>query len=316
MRHWDELIALKQRIGVSRDYRPAPHHHFSPVTMSDKQRITDVVFENMTPQDQRFLNQKFHLETLDSISASLEQQITTCMRIDLFYQTAECRLIRHGDGYRLRLIAGSRKSSQIHVGARYDNEEYAAVQINADFRLKRHVPMDADVTLRLGKRLMAKSEFTFHPNSFTRPTLGFAFNHNNIDIYSEGDLSHSLLYNHFQAHFTPFNFNLRHFNLQLGVHWDYMHYNNHLEATPSEAQSIKNQRFYSYHARMEYNSENDWYFATRGIRFQAEYAYLTDDFVRLEGRRGLSQYSAHWRKSFTIGSRFTLQPMVYGRLLF
>ena len=30
--------------------------------MTDKQRVTAYVFENMTPQDERFLRQKFHLE--------------------------------------------------------------------------------------------------------------------------------------------------------------------------------------------------------------------------------------------------------------
>ena len=30
---------------------------------------------------------------------------------------------------------------------------------------------------------------------------------------------------------------------------------------------------------------------------------------------GMSDISASWRKSFTFGRRFTLQPMVYGRLL-
>ena len=37
--------------------------------------------------------------------------------------------------------------------------------------------------------------------------------------------------------------------------------------------------------------------------------------MKLEGAAGLSDVSASWRKSFTFGKRFTLQPMVYGRLL-
>ena len=90
--------------------------------------------------------------------------------------------------------------------------------------------------------------------------------------------------------------------------------------------SLINEHYFSYRARITYNSEDNWIFPTRGARFKAEYAYLTDDFARLEkrvadgssdGRKpGLSDVSANWRMSFTIGKRFTLQPMLYGRLLF
>ena len=67
---------------------------------------------------------------------------------------------------------------------------------------------------------------------------------------------------------------------------------------------------------MNYTSENDWYFPTRGARFKAEYAYLTDNFAQLDDNAGMSAISASWRKSFPIGERFSLQPMIYGRLLF
>ena len=63
-------------------------------------------------------------------------------------------------------------------------------------------------------------------------------------------------------------------------------------------------------------NEDDWYFPTRGSRFKAEYAYLTDNFAQLDDKAGMSEVNANWRSSFSIGSRFTLQPMVYGRLLF
>ena len=66
---------------------------------------------------------------------------------------------------------------------------------------------------------------------------------------------------------------------------------------------------------MNYNSEDNWYFPTRGSRFYAEYAYMTDNFAQLDGKAGMSDVRANWRKSFTLGSRFTLQPMFYGRLL-
>ena len=47
---------------------------------------------------------------------------------------------------------------------------------------------------------------------------------------------------------------------------------------------LKNEHFFSYRARVSYNSEDNWYFPTRGARFKAEYAYMTHDFGKLNVR--------------------------------
>ena len=316
MRHWDEIVALKQRIGIDENFRPHYLHPLRPKVMLEKQHVTEYVFENMTPQDERFLRQKFHLNKTDSINANMEQQITTSMRTDLFYQTAECSLVPAEGGVRVVLTAGNRKTSQVCVGVRYDTEEYASVQVGADFPLKTAMPMNTDVTLRLGKRVMAQGALTLHPRSFTRPTLCYTFRRNDVDVFIEGDRDYSILYNQHQASLVPINFNIRHFNLQMGLRWDYLRYRDKLVSSRKEEVNLDNSHYFSYRAKAEFNNENNWYFPTRGARFKAEYAYLTDNFAQLDGKPGMSDVNANWRMSFTFGKRFTLQPMFYGRLLF
>ena len=294
--------------------------------MTERHRVTSFSFENMTPQAERFLSQKFHLNKVDSIDAKLEQELTTCMRMDLFYQTAECQLVPQGDGVRVVLSAGERKTVQLHAGVRYDTEENAAIQLGLDIPLKAAIPVETDITLRLGKRLMARGEITLHPRFFTRPTFSYTFRRNDVDVYTNGDLDYNIRYNQSQAEFLPFNFDLRNFNLRMGLRWDYFHYRNKLGSESANHVTLKNEHFFSYRARLAYNSEDNWNFPTRGARFNAEYAYLTNDFAKLDildadGNKqgkttGMSDVSANWRWSFTIGNRFTLQPMLYGRLLF
>ena len=324
MRHWDDIMALKRRIGVDDNYRPTILHPLRPRVMSEKQRVSGYSFENMTPQDEQFLRQKFHLNRLDSIDAKMEQQLTTSMRVDLFYQTAECQLVPSSDGVRVVLVAGNRKSAQLHAGFRFDTEEYATVQVGLDVPLKSAVPVNTSITLRLGKRLKAGGELTFHPRSFTRPTISYAFRRNDIDVYMNGDRAYNILYNQFQGELTPLNFDLKNFNLQFSLRWDYMHYRNKLGSDDSPQISLKNEHFISYRARLNYNSEDNWYFPTRGVRFDAEYAFVTNEFRKMnvrdaDGKKigkatGVSDVSANWRMSLTFGSRFTLQPMLYGRL--
>ena len=326
MKHWDEIIALKKRIGISDSFRPTIYHPLRPDAMTARQHVTGYTFENMTPQDEAFLRQKFHLNKTDSIDAKLEQALTTSTRMDLFYQSAECQLVPEEGGVRVVLSAGNRKSMQLHVGARFDTEEYAALQVGLDIPLKTATPIETDITLRLGKRLMARGEFTIHPRSFTRPTFSYTFYSNDVDIYTYGDLDYNIRYNQSQAELLPINFDLRNFNLQMGLRWDYMHYRNKLGSEAAMKIALTNEHFISYRARLAFNSENDWNFPTRGARFSAEYAYLTNDFAKLniidengdkQGKTaGMSDVRANWRMSFSFSDRFTLQPMLYGRLLF
>ena len=326
MRHWDEIIALKKRIGIDDSFRPLIYHPLRPNAMTERQHVTSFSFENMTPQAERFLIQKFHLNKVDSIDAKMEQELTTSMRMDLFYQTAECQLVPESDGVRVVLSAGDRKSLQLHAGVRYDTEESAALQLGLDIPLKTAVPVETDITLRLGKRLMARGEITVHPRSFTRPTFSYTFRRNDVDVYTNGDLDYNIRYNQSQAEFLPINFDLRHFNLQMGLRWDYFHYRNTLGSESVKLGSIENEHFFSYRARMVFNTEDNWNFPTRGVRFNAEYAYVTNDFAKLDVRdadgnkqgktMGMSDVRANWRMSFSINDRFTIQPMLYGRLIF
>jgi len=317
MRHWDEIIALKQRIGIDETFRPTILHPLHPQAMTEKQRVTSYTFENMTPQAEKFLRQKFHLQKNDSIDATSAQEITTCMRTDLFYQTAECRFVPDGDGVRVIISAGNRKSVQLHAGMRYDTEEHASIQVSAEIPMKTSTPVNSDITLRLGKRIMVGGSLTFHPLSFTRPTVSYSFRRNDIDVYIYGDHDYNILYHQHQAELLPFDFDIRHFNLQMGLRWDYVRYRDVLMSEGKGAElTLDNKHYLSYRARADYNSEDNWIFPTRGARFKAEYAYVTDNFLRLDGQAGLNEVSANWRMSFTFGKRFTLQPMVYGRLLF
>ena len=316
MSHWDDIVALKRRIGIDDLFRPVLRHPLRPQVMTEKQRVTGFAFENMTPQAERFLRQKFNLHKTDSIDANLEQALTTSMRVDLFYQTAVCNLVPEGNGVRVILSAGNRKSMELHAGVRFDTEEYVAAQVGIDIPFKTAIPVNADITLRLGKRMMARGEITVHPRSMIRPSFSYTFRRNDVDIYREGDRDYNIRYNQFQAELIPISHDLRHFNIQYGLRWDYLHYRNKLGTEMGIQDVLKNQHFISYHARVSYNSEDNWYFPTRGARFQAEYSYLTDNFAQYEDKPGMSEVKAHWRMSFTWNDRFTLQPMLYGRLLF
>ena len=270
----------------------------------------------MTHQDERFLRGKFSMKPGDSLDVDREQLITTSMRVDLFYQTAECRRIPDGDGMRVVFIAGNRKKMQAYVGFRFDSEEYAAVQVAADIPIANTMPVNADVLLRLGKRIKATGELTLHSMNLYQSRMACSFMRNDLDIFTNGNRDYSILYHQYQTELVPFSFNLKNFNIDIGTRWDYINYRDKLVSPRTENLDFSNQHYFSYRAILNYSSEDNWLFPTRGSRFKAQYVYLTDDMAQLGGKPGMSDLSAHWRTSLRLGGNLTFQPMLYGRLLF
>lgn len=315
MKHWDDLISLKQRIGIDDTFRPNRLTPKNPSALSEKIKVTAFVFENVTSHDEHFIRSKFNLHKCDSIDSAKEDKIATSMRLDLFYQNVDIHSVPDGDGYKIIFTAGNKKTSHVYLGGRFDSEEIVALQLNADFPLQVGIPIDADLTLRLGKRIMARGEMTLHPRSFTRPSLSYTFRHNDLDVYHEGERIHSFIYNQHRCALTPINFNLRNFNLQAGLYWDYLHFLDNTLTTGSHPINLENDHYFNFHVQLNYNSENQWYFPTHGSRLKVEYAYITDNFTQLDDKAGLSEVNANWRFSIPLSKRFTLRPMVYGRCL-
>ncbi len=318
MRHWDELMALKQRIGVDDTFQPKRLTPLQPTVMTDRVKIASLEFQGMTPNDIAFIRQKFHLHEGDSIDRHRAELVTTSMRVDLFYKDAVSRFYQQDGGSRVVFIAGPKKSVQLSAGIRVDSEELVALQVNGDIPLQTSFPTDLDVTVRLGKRIMARAEFSFTPRTYSKKTVIYTFRHNNFNVYNKGKKDYDFTYNQHTAELQLFNYNFRNLSITAGARWDYLNYDDVLIGHDVEIEGDvpDNEHFFSYLARVNYNSEDNWYFPTRGARFQAQYSYITDNFAQLDGYAGLSDVSASWRMSFPLSSMFSIQPMAYGRLLF
>lgn len=322
MKNWDRLVELRNRLGTGRrELRPRIANVRTPLPNATRYKIGVIVFENMTKSDQVYLRSKYRLRTGDSIDMDRADMITTSIRQDLYYKTARFRIQNNPgrDDATLTFIAGDKRGTQINVGARFDNEEMVAMQANAEIPFQTSTPMDVELTLRLGKRLTARADWSFHPISFFRPTVGYSFRHNDIDFYEYGSKAYSMTYNQHTAKLSLFNFNVRNFNVSIGARWDYYHYRSILvDDLPEHRKDsdVKNQRYISYEADVSYNSEDEWYFPTRGARLFARYAYHTDNFIKLDGKTGLREYALSARATFPLTRKLALQTMVNGRLLY
>ena len=213
-------------------------------------------------------------------------------------------------------------SMMVNVGARFDSEEMVALQVNAELPIRTKIPTEMEVTLRLGKRVMGQVLWSFRPLSFFQPTVAYTFRSNDIDFFEYGNRLYSITCNQHTGMLKLFNFNVRNFNISIGANWDYYDFHTVLSDHKSvrdsvqETDNIVDKGFVNYEFKADYNSENDWYFPTRGAKFQARFAYHTDNFIKLNNEIGLREYAAMWRMAFPVSRKITIQPTLFARLLF
>lgn len=320
MKHWDELMELKSKLGLSYDYQPTPVAQQQPESMTEKHWFSKFTFNNISERDEKFILRKFRLEGGDSLSITDIEEIATSLRMDLFYDDISYTLHENSQESELVFDVNGSKSAQVHVGARFDTEEMAALQANAELPVRSGIPTNVDLTLRLGKRIEVRGEMVMHPASLTRLRFAYEFNRNDINVYGKGNRLYNATYNFHSIELTPLDFNVRNFNFRVSGKWETYHFDNLLAGgsalTGDQLSPIGNGHYFSYHARADYNSEDDWYFPTRGSRMSGGFGYYSTDLFNYSDDHTFTVVDAFWRTSFALNNRLTLQPMLYGRCLF
>ena len=203
------------------------------------------------------------------------------------------------------------------LGLRYDSEERVSMQMLGQWMPARK-PYGFDAMLRLGKRIKAEGGFNYFHKGRNASRLSYSFLQADLDVFNKGSRVFNLRYGKHTVNLALNLFDLRNFNITFGTRFDYYHYVDVLvdRNTQYEVGDVTDEHLLSYFGHVDYNSEDNWTFPSRGAKFEAGYEYHTDNFVKYAGHVGLTDIYAMWRMSFPITSRFSIQPMFYGRLLF
>ena len=203
----------------------------------------------------------------------------------------------------------------VSAGFRFDSEEMGAIQLGAKLPINTTIPMKLQASLRLGRRIMGRVEYSAFTRRVFSPTLAYTFRHNDVDLYSHGTRTHNIKYRQHQGDFTPVDFQFHNFTIQAGIRWDYFNYYGNILSRSGEPLDVENSHYFSYRASSDLNNEDHWYFPSQGMRFHAAYCYRTDNLIGLDDGIGLNDLSLHWRTNITPLPRFTIQPFLYSRLL-
>jgi NTE family protein len=202
------------------------------------------------------------------------------------------------------------------LGVRYDNEDIAAIQLNAKHYTGGKVNKLLDATLRLGMRSMLRIGVDFEPWKFKTMGLSYEFWYKYCDLYTKGKRSDNISVIYQNANLKLFSLDAMNFDCELGIGWDHYHFFKSLWNEYSVLYFEPNEHYFNYHARVRYNNEDNRYFTRRGMRAEAQFAYYTDNFAQWKGHSGFSALMAMWQMTFALTPNTHIRPSVQGRFIF
>lgn len=315
MTHWDELIKLKQKIGIDSTFVPQKPflYHMSGLNQRIKLSILD--FSNIDESDKDFLIKRYRLNEGDSISSKQIEQAITSLRSELFYTDASYQLKPVAGGYWLHFDVKSKKISQVFVGVRFDSKEMVALQVNSNFQFHTKVPIQLSFTGRLGKRSLARLDASFNPPLLKKIDLTYMYQYNDVDVYHNGDRDYNVTYNYNMFNLALLNFSGKNYLIDLSARYELYHYYDFLSNTGIFTNDVGNQHYASYHVKVHYNSQDREYFTKQGARFEAEYSVYTDNFVEYKDHNPFCIAMARWQIACRLNSHLIFQPLIYGRVV-
>lgn len=315
MSQWDRLLELKRHLGMPGDSQPLRLHRHVPQSGDLVFTVDSIRYENILPQDSSYIAAKYGIGRGGRVTAQQLEQAVTSLGTTLLYTNAGYNVSKSGGLYILTISAKQRKTSRVNLGVRFDTEETVALQANISHRLRTRLPGIIELTGRLGKRIMARIDASAIPIHYGKVGLSYQFRHDDINIYNGGKRDFNFTYNQHSVNLQALSFNIRNFSCDINLHLDFFDFHNILSGESAQPEQIDNVHAYSYIFNLNYDSEDRWFFATRGAKLKAGFGYYTDNFIGWDSHEGISIIDALWRMSFSPNSRFTLQPTLCGRLI-
>lgn len=314
--HWQELMELREKIGITDEedvLRPKPYRMQN---QRIRMKISEVNFVNVDNKDQSFLKDKFNLKSGGTTTIDSIEKAMTALRSRLFYNDVSYQIKYLKDGYGINIETEGKKTAELWLGVRFDNEEKVSMQMSGLAPVNFIFPMLLQGTLRLGKRTMFSIESMFNTTQLYTFSLSYVFRRQDLNIYYHANRDLNPNYTQHQVDFKLANITARNFLLDVFVRWDYFRYGDVLYGLKSKSAYLPTSHLWSYHGRLSYDNTDSKYFATRGSKRSIEYALYTDNFYKYSSHAPLHTLSYLFLKNFDLKHNYILETMLYGRSIY
>lgn len=315
---WDEIVALKEKIGIPSDYCPKEDGHVRksyPVLPTDSFHIRNISFVGTDPRDEKWLMKISGLRENSRITLRELHHAMSVLIGSNAYSNVNYKLT--GEKQQDLVLTAQKKSvSSVNLGVRFDSEEIIGVLLNATFDHRARNHSKVAFTGRVGgKTSFARLDYAIERNPLRNLNLAYQFTYQDLDVYQKGDKIYNTSYTHHFAEFGYSDMNWLNFKFKLGARYEYYDYNSFLYTGESNQYEVKPEGFISYFAMAHLETFDRRYFPTKGVSLKADYSVYTDNFVGYNGHAPFSAVGLNFTAVVPITSHFSMLPSLYGRVL-
>jgi len=204
----------------------------------------------------------------------------------------------------------------VAVGARFDSEEAAAVLVHLGVGQYKLLGSKLGITGRLSYNPYGEIAYSYTSKDF--PKLGFSYKVGGVDmsIYKSTERQNNLIFISQKGQISLSNMYLRNFNFEVGTRWEHFDFNRYMKVNlPDDysGYSLDDRSYLSYFLSARMDTRDDYYYATKGMSFDAEASYFHKDFNKGFNKFGTVQLSLGG--VIRIAERLALLPHFYGRVV-
>ena len=312
---WTALQKLKKEIGLPENYVAPRHGPFSSLWASKDIFVKEITFDGIEDSDKKWIMHRCHLKENSKMRMEQLYEALTTLRGSQAYSNVSYKLTDTPQGYQLHFILEEKYERNLNLGIRFDSEEIASLLLNVRSRLDTRVPSWVSVTGRLGKRYLARVEYTLAPMQMRNFNFAYQFEYNDINIYDHGRRSYNTTYKYHSGEFGFSDVWFRNLRFGAGLNFEFFKYKDFLYNTDGQRLEVKPQHFFSYFAQLHYNTYNKGYFPSKGTEFKAAYSLYTDNMAQYNDHAPFSALSGSWASVVPVTRRFSIIPSIYGRVL-
>ena len=201
-------------------------------------------------------------------------------------------------------------SSSINLGARFDNDEYASINVNGRFLLNHKHSTVLDATIRLGQRMGVSADISTKTIGTQRIAAYYQYMHRDLPYYLNGDKIGQVgsNWNGFGI-YAKQDFNKIQYSF--GIDFDIHRYHDILGELPIfdvDYSNTDHESFFDYYIDAEYNSLNTQYFSTKGQQLYLLLDVVHSNFISYKGKKMIPIASGFWQKSVSFNKRFAVRP--------
>ena len=310
----EALMELKKEIGLPADYRPIRKHTYQPVEWI---MIKDIHFKGLDEEDTEWVMNRCGLEENTFNSIERIEGATSIILANTSYSNISYNLLQNNDGtYDLNYTLNKKNESRINIGVRFDSEEIASLLINARTMLKSKLPAYISASIRLGKRYGAELTYGIDTSPLSSLGLSYQYMYSDIDYHQNGKPSFATTTEHHKAEISYYNVWLRNFRFGVGAKYELYDYGRFLHMIGNQGFEVDKEHFFSYFANLHYETYDNAYFPSKGVKFHSSYSLNTDNFLKYKDETPFSIVSGSFEGVVPITSRFAILPSIRGRMIF